>query len=787
MSRSASLHSGNSKSHLGSPQPYPQGTSKDGKSHQDTAIKLNNGVKSVSNELLAKPDEAHAEIGTTTSRSSGGPASPNPSQQNPVPADENNTNGFSWRFWNSGLNAGSSEKPPTPVQPTSTNEESRSETAIKSSEDGIQANGFAVEPNDKVKNSISGTNKVPELKATGPDTNPTVHVSAINATSDGILPADKLSDETAQPQVDADVLANAQSTQWFSWTYTSPFSYLAKQDEPAATETMPLITKTKSSEPGTPTNENQTGWFNWLWASKPVEDDEDDEEDDARKEDIKLAKQAIETSADDINYAYRYAVQNDARNKLLELAVCGTNTETQPVKFKFKKKPLTPNEVHERSLQALAYKKTEAERQELDKKPNLVLPNIDRNFRTITATTQLRLVFEEMLLFKHLDCHLYKLRAGQIRSIKHKVKKVVIVGVHEFLPIKLNRGMIGETSGSSLTFVKAATKAMKQWLQHDNIDVDGYDINTIAIEGMGKINDRVEHGLKLLENWHDVLKQADFVFWVSSSLGSVVATNLLARFIELVPCKHVGFLTMAGLFQGPMAEFKSRLSTRPYTATENEVNKEMTELQNPESELSKQLTKSMGTLVRHNVKITFAGSINDQFVPVTSSLGNQYNHANIYRVLYIDKQHEIPDFIITLFEIILIMKNKGSFNDHNLLRDLCGRCSASFGSGGHGKIFNESTIYTMAIKQSLETTDLPLYEHELKIHTEKPNHNLYMLPWNIRGLLQDLVRLHNVRNFQLINRLQAEFKTWQPSTKQWREIKFAFDAFAELSLEELVV
>jgi hypothetical protein len=751
---------------------------------------LKSNIKSVSNELLPKSNDIQREIGTTTPSSSEGVAPPKAVQQTPSTPDENNTSRFNWKFWNNGLNAESNDQPPAPVLAASVNEESKgSETAINRSQDKLQAHGFTMELNNKVKYPEKESKKVPELNTTGPDTNPTVHVSTINATSDGVLDDDdKPGEESTQLQVnvDVDVLTNAQATQWFNWTYTTPFSYLSRQDEPGATETTGLMTK--SSEPGTPTNANETGWLNWLWGSKPVEDDEDEEEDETRKEDMKVAKEAIEKSTDDINYAYRYAVQNDNRNKQLELAVCGTNTETQPVRFKLKKKPLTPNEVHERGLQALAYKKIETERQELDKIPNLVLPNIDRNFRTITATTQLRLVFEEMLLFKHLDSHLYKLRAGQIRRLKHKVKKVVIIGVHEFLPIKLNRGMIGETSGSSLTFVKAATKAMKQWLQHDNIDVDGYDINTIAIEGMGKVNDRVEHGLKLLENWHDILQQADFVFWVSSSLGSVVATNLLARFLETVPCKHVGFLTMAGLFQGPMTEFKSRLSTRPYTAMENEVNKEMVELQNPESDLSKQLVTSMNTLVKHNVKITFAGSINDQFVPVTSSLGNQYNHANIYRVLYVDKQHEIPDFIITLFEIILIMKNKGSFNDHNLLRDLCGRCSANSNKGGgHGKIFNETTIYTMAIKQSLETTDLPLYEHELKIHQERPNRNLYMLPWNIRGLLQDLVRLNNVRNFQLINKLHTECKKWQPTTKQWREIKLAFDAFAEMSVEELVI
>ena len=85
--------------------------------------------------------------------------------------------------------------------------------------------------------------------------------------------------------------------------------------------------------------------------------------------------------------------------------------------------------------------------------------------------------------------------------------------------------------------------------------------------------------------------------------------------------------------------------------------------------MSLRLIESMQVLVHHNVKLTFCGSIDDQWVPVFSSIGINFNHPNIFKCVFVDKHSEIPKFIISLLKIILIMKNLGH-SYHNLLQNL---------------------------------------------------------------------------------------------------------------------
>lgn len=132
----------------------------------------------------------------------------------------------------------------------------------------------------------------------------------------------------------------------------------------------------------------------------------------------------------------------------MELSVCGTITEAQPVKYKAKKRPLFPNEVQERNLQLVAHS-TE----------KLIVPTIAENLRTITLRTKLRLYIENLLYgAKSSERHLYTNKPDHIAKRKAlKIRKVVIIGIHGFLPIKLVRTLIGQSTGNSIRYINEAS------------------------------------------------------------------------------------------------------------------------------------------------------------------------------------------------------------------------------------------------------------------------------------------------------------------------------------------
>lgn len=536
------------------------------------------------------------------------------------------------------------------------------------------------------------------------------------------------------------------------------------------TETTPLIDK-QSVHPVP-----SSSWFSW-GNRDPSGEEDVEEDDDGRRHHLRDARLKIENSTDSINYAYKYIHANTYRRRQLELVVIDTATETSPIKFNSKKYPLTPNEVQERVIQVNNYKDL------LDKKPSLVLPDIDRNFRSITWQTRVRLLYEGYLLKNPIPLHLYKMPNYQITTRKQHVKKIVIIGVHSFLPIKIVRKLIGQSSANGLTLVKEATKAIKYWLK--NNDIGEYDIQSIVLEGQGTINDRVDKSLKMLQNWHETLAQSDFIYVVSYSHGVPVAINIMLELVQKLSNKKYGLLSLNGILDGVFGNIEQKLINRGNTAYENEILNELIDLLQPETQLSLQIMQSLVVLAKYNAKIMFAGSINDQFTPLTSTLCNQFHHPNMYRLLYLDQDHEVPDFIVTLFEIMTIMKNKGVYNDHNLLRDLSILCQGTT-NGGHGKILYDSNVYLMGIKHSLETTNL-VNQYPMDIHYDFPTNNLFVLPWNIRGLLQELLKIKNIHNLKLIGQLQHDFKQWEPNTRVWRDIKLAFDAFDDMNLEDLII
>lgn len=105
--------------------------------------------------------------------------------------------------------------------------------------------------------------------------------------------------------------------------------------------------------------------------------------------------------------------------------------------------------------------------------------------------------------------------------------------MHSFLPNKLVRSLMGNrSSGNSNTFVETATQSVLSWLkENDNeFDLNDYDIETLSVEGQGKVNERVEKSYQLItKNWIQTLESSQFIFL--SVMG-------LVQLLPLIYCQN---------------------------------------------------------------------------------------------------------------------------------------------------------------------------------------------------------------------------------------------------------
>lgn len=117
--------------------------------------------------------------------------------------------------------------------------------------------------------------------------------------------------------------------------------------------------------------------------------------------------------------------------------------------------------------------------------------------------------------------------------------------------------MGNRSSGNSNTFVETATQSVLSWLkENDNeFDLNDYDIETLSVEGQGKVNERVEKSYQLItKNWIQTLESSQFIFFVSHGIGSIIAINLLSKLLTEHDSgitsrnKYLGMLCMNGGF-----------------------------------------------------------------------------------------------------------------------------------------------------------------------------------------------------------------------------------------------
>lgn len=237
--------------------------------------------------------------------------------------------------------------------------------------------------------------------------------------------------------------------------------------------------------------------------------------------------------------------------------------------------------------------------------PNLLLPEFDRTYHLAQKPNLLQRIRKAVLGGESFMPHL------QIERAPPRIHKAVAIGVHGFFPAPLIQRVLGQPTGTSIRFATHAKQAIDNWTE-----ARGYtaDVEQIALEGEGTVSERVNTLWKLLLNWIDHIKAADFILVACHSQGVPVATILVSKLIHfgVVESARIGICAMAGINMGPFIEYRTPKYFGPTAA-------ELFEFSNPRSMVSQMYLAALHEAMRYGVRILYVGSIDDQLVSLEVS------------------------------------------------------------------------------------------------------------------------------------------------------------------------
>jgi hypothetical protein len=264
---------------------------------------------------------------------------------------------------------------------------------------------------------------------------------------------------------------------------------------------------------------------------------------------------------------------------------------------------------------------------------NLILPEFKNTYRFVQQKSFWRQVRQYFLGRESQMPHLHIVPAPP------RISKAVAIGVHGFFPAPIFQRIMGQPTGTSIRFANAAAAAIKDWSE-----AQGYtpEIEQVALEGEGFVAERVNTLWKLLLNWIEHIKAADFILVACHSQGVPVAIMLVAKLVQfgcISPNAKVGVCAMAGVNMGPFIEYKTKYFG-PTAA-------ELFEFSNPQSLVSQMYLAALDEVLRFGVKILYVGSIDDQLVSLEVSYHSRNLSAvsNWYDSLPPSQQYLILTFI----------------------------------------------------------------------------------------------------------------------------------------------
>ncbi|KAI4286897.1 MAG: hypothetical protein L6R35_003846 [Caloplaca aegaea] len=199
-----------------------------------------------------------------------------------------------------------------------------------------------------------------------------------------------------------------------------------------------------------------------------------------------------------------------------------------------------------------------------------------------------------------------------------KIERALAIGIHGYFPAPLIRSVLGQPTGTSVRFADGAASAIQAWTSAHG---QHCEVEKVALEGEGRILERVDLLWKLLLNWIDNIQRADFVMVACHSQGVPVAILLIAKLIEFgcLNKSRIGVCAMAGINLGPFVDFRSRWIGGSAG--------ELFEFAQPDSQVSRDYRAALATVLKFGTRIAYVGSIDDQLVSlemtVTVSLAVQ--------------------------------------------------------------------------------------------------------------------------------------------------------------------
>lgn len=450
-------------------------------------------------------------------------------------------------------------------------------------------------------------------------------------------------------------------------------------------------------------------------------------------------------------------------------------------------------------------------------RPNLILPSFSTTYPTLPNPSYLQRVSQyvaETLRITDPQSHpphVFK------TPVKPKVKKAISLGVHGFFPAPLIQKVLGQPTGTSIRFANYGASAIQSWCEANQPEIKDVEIEKVALEGEGLVSDRVSTLWKLMLNWLSHLRQADFILVACHSQGVPVAITLIAKLIQLgclSPNARIGICAMAGINLGPFLEYRSRLFGGSAL--------ELFDFCDNNSKVSRAYAESLDICLRHGVRVTYVGSLDDQLVSLESSLHAPLSHPYVNRGLFVDGRLHAPNFLTHLLVFALKLRNRG-VPDHGLIRELSAPLAGSLvGGEGHSRVYDDPAVYRLAIDFALESSNASPPPQETpgkdaaafdrrssaagypsstaaansmrrgtmsEAHTlpgigaviapyEPPptagNANPFYLPWAVRGLLEE--ELVKREMMEEVRELVAEFEEWKPTSKVLRDVRWRLEA-----------
>ncbi|OKP10617.1 hypothetical protein PENSUB_3920 [Penicillium subrubescens] len=250
-----------------------------------------------------------------------------------------------------------------------------------------------------------------------------------------------------------------------------------------------------------------------------------------------------------------------------------------------------------------------------------------------------------------------------------RIKRALAIGVHGYFPAPLIRSVLGQPTGTSIRFSNMATEAIRKYTADH-----GYtcEIGKIALEGEGRIAERVDLLWKLLLNWMEEIRKADFILVACHSQGVPVSIMLVAKLISFgcVNASRVGVCAMAGVNMGPFSSYRSRWISGSAG--------ELFDFELPFSKVSKEYETALKRALDFGVRISYIGSIDDQLVSL--EMAGSMLQASLASLSH-------------LVGFALKLRNLG-IPDHGLIRELSSPLAGSLYTGeGHSRLYDDEAVY----------------------------------------------------------------------------------------------